>query len=197
MPEWLALSFTIFSVIFLLELPDKTALATLVLATRHRPVPVFAGAAAAFVVQTVVAVVAGSLFAFLPKDPVRIAAGLLFLALAAATALTNRRRVEAEEEQEVEKVEQRFHAPLISAFVVVFVAEWGDLSQLATAAFQARYQQPVLVFAASLLALWCVTAIAAAAGNRIGRLIPERPLQFAAAAVMTVVALLLLSGILG
>ncbi len=194
MPGWLGLSFTVFGVIFLLELPDKTALATLILATKHRPVPVFAGAAAAFVVQTVVAVVAGSLFALLPRDPVRIGAGLLFLALAAVTALTNRPR-EVEEEQEVEKVEQRFHTPLISAFVVVFVAEWGDLSQLATAAFQARYQEPVLIFVAALLALWCVTAIAALAGNHIGKLVPERPLQYAAAVVMAVVALLLLSGV--
>lgn len=196
MPEWLVLSFTVFGVIFLLELPDKTALATLVLATRHRPLPVFAGAAAAFVVQTVVAVAAGSLFAFLPRDAVRVVAGLSFLALAAATALTNRTK-EPEEEQEVEKVEQRFHAPLLSAFVVVFVAEWGDLSQLATAAFQARYQQPVLIFTAALLALWSVAAIAALAGNRVGKLVPERPLQYAAVAVMTVVALLLLSGVLG
>jgi putative Ca2+/H+ antiporter (TMEM165/GDT1 family) len=196
MPEWLVLSFTVFGVIFLLELPDKTALATLVLATRHRPLPVFAGAAAAFVVQTVVAVAAGSLFAFLPRDAVRVVAGLSFLVLAAATALTNRPK-KREEEQEVEKVEQRFHAPLLSAFVVVFVAEWGDLSQLATAAFQARYQQPVLVFTAALLALWSVAAIAALAGNRVGKLVPERPLQYAAAAVMTVVALLLLSGVLG
>lgn len=196
MPEWLVLSFTVFGVIFLIELPDKTALATLVLATRHRPLPVFAGAAAAFVVQTVVAVAAGSLFAFLPRDPVRVVAGLSFLVLAAATALTNGPK-EPEEEQEVEKVEQRFHAPLLSAFVVVFVAEWGDLSQLATAAFQARYQQPVLIFTAALLALWSVAAIAALAGNRVGKLVPERPLQYAAAAVMTVVALLLLSGVLG
>lgn len=196
MPEWLVLSFTVFGVIFLIELPDKTALATLVLATRHRPLPVFAGAAAAFVVQTVVAVAAGSLFAFLPRDAVRVVAGLSFLVLAAATALTNGPK-EPEEEQEVEKVEQRFHAPLLSAFVVVFVAEWGDLSQLATAAFQARYQQPVLIFTAALLALWSVAAIAALAGNRVGKLVPERPLQYAAAAVMTVVALLLLSGVLG
>ena len=116
--------------------------------------------------------------------------------LAVVTAVTNRPK-EVDEEMEVVKVEQRFHTPLISAFVVVFVAEWGDLSQLATAAFQARYRQPVLVFTAALLALWVVAGIAAVAGNRIGALIPERPLQYAAALVMAVIALLLISGVLG
>jgi putative Ca2+/H+ antiporter (TMEM165/GDT1 family) len=196
MPEWLVLFATVFGVIFLIELPDKTALATLILATKHRPLPVFFGAGAAFVVQTVVAVAAGSIFSLLPRDPVRIGAGLLFLALAAVTAVTNRPK-EADEEKEVEKVEKRFRTPLISAFVVVFVAEWGDLSQLATAAFQARYRQPVLVFTAALLALWGVAALAAAAGNRIGTMVPERPLQYAAALVMAVIALLLISGVLG
>ena len=196
MPEWLVLFATVFGVIFLIELPDKTALATLILATKHRPLPVFIGAGAAFVVQTVVAVAAGSIFSLLPRDAVRIGAGLLFLVLAAVTAVTNRSK-EVDEEMEVVKVEQRFHTPLISAFVVVFVAEWGDLSQLATAAFQARYRQPVLVFIAALLALWVVAGIAAVAGNRIGALIPERPLQYAAALVMAVIAVLLISGVLG
>jgi len=63
----LGLAFTVFTVIFLLELPDKTALAALLLATRHRPLPVFLGAAAAFVIQSMVAVLAGSLLGLLPR----------------------------------------------------------------------------------------------------------------------------------
>src|SRR6266581_121154 len=68
---------------FLLELPDKTALAALLLATRHRPLPVFLGAAAAFVIQSAVAVAAGSLLSLLPREPIRIGAGILFLRMAA------------------------------------------------------------------------------------------------------------------
>ena len=59
MTHVLGLGFTVFAVIFLIELPDKTAVAALLLATRHRPIPVFAGAAAAFLVQSLVAVIAG------------------------------------------------------------------------------------------------------------------------------------------
>ena len=197
MAHALGLGFTVFTVIFLLELPDKTALAALLLATRHRPLPVFLGAAAAFVIQSAVAVAAGSLLSLLPREPIRIGAGLLFLGMAALLIRRNLRKDEADEERAVEQEEARHRRPFITAFSVVFVAEWGDLTQLATAALQARYQQPVVVFVAATLALWAVCAIAVALGNRLGAWIPERPLQFAAAGVMVLVAIALISGLLG
>jgi len=193
----LGLGFTVFTVIFLLELPDKTALAALLLATRHRPLPVFLGAAAAFVIQSAVAVAAGSLLSLLPREPIRIGAGLLFLGMAALLIRRNLRKDEADEERAVEQEEARHRRPFITAFSVVFVAEWGDLTQLATAALQARYQQPVVVFVAATLALWAVCAIAVALGNRLGAWVPERPLQFAAAGVMVLVAVALITGLLG
>ena len=197
MTHALGLGFTVFTVIFLLELPDKTALAALLLATRHRPLPVFLGAAAAFVIQSAVAVVAGSLLSLLPREPIRIGAGILFLGMAALLVRRNFRKDEADEARAVEQEEVRHRQPFITAFSVVFVAEWGDLTQLATAALQARYQQPVVVFVASTLALWGVSAIAVALGNRLGAWIPERPLQFAAAGVMVLVAIALITGVLG
>jgi Ca2+/H+ antiporter, TMEM165/GDT1 family len=193
----LGLGFTVFTVIFLLELPDKTALAALLLATRHRPFPIFFGAAAAFVVQSAVAVLAGSLFSLLPREPIRIGAGLLFLVMAALLVRRNLRKVEADEERSVEHEEARHRRPFVTAFTVVFIAEWGDLTQLATAALQARYQQPLVVFVAATLALWAVSAIAVMLGNRLGAWIPERPLQFAAAGVMVLVAIALITGVLG
>jgi putative Ca2+/H+ antiporter (TMEM165/GDT1 family) len=193
----LGLGFTVFVVIFLIELPDKTALAALLLATRHRPVPVFVGAAAAFLVQSLVAVIAGSIFGLFPREPVRIGAGLLFLVMAALLIRQNLKKVDAQEVVEVEREEARYRRPFLTAFMVVFVAEWGDLSQLATAAFQARYREPLIVFAAATMALWSVSAIAVVLGNRLGKWIPERPLQFAAAGVMVLVAIALITGLLG
>jgi Ca2+/H+ antiporter, TMEM165/GDT1 family len=193
----LGLGFTVFTVIFLLELPDKTALAALLLATRHRPLPVFLGAAAAFVIQSAVAVLAGSLLSLLPREPIRIGAGLLFLLMAALLVRRNLPKEGAEEQQAVEQEEVRHRRPFVTAFTVVFVAEWGDLTQLATAALQARYQQALVVFTAATLALWAVSAIAVMLGNRLGAWIPERPLQFAAAGVMVLVAIALISGLLG
>jgi Ca2+/H+ antiporter, TMEM165/GDT1 family len=193
----LGLGFTVFVVIFLIELPDKTALAALLLATRHRPIPVFAGAAAAFLVQSLVAVIAGSIFALLPREPVRIGAGILFLIMAGLLIRQNLKKAQSQEAAEVEREESRSRRPFLTAFMVVFVAEWGDLSQLATAAFQARYREPLIVFTAATLALWAVSAIAVVLGNRLGKWIPERPLQLAAAGVMVLVAIALISGLLG
>src|SRR5256885_9566723 len=95
----LGLGFTVFTVIFLLELPDKTALAALLLATRHRPLPVFIGAAAAFVIQSAVAVLAGSLLSLLPREPIRIGAGLLFLVMAALLVRRTLRTAGSEAQQ--------------------------------------------------------------------------------------------------
>ena len=197
MTHALGLGFTVFTIIFLLELPDKTALAALLLASRHRPVPVFVGTAAAFLIQSLVAVAAGSLFALLPREPVRIGAGILFLAMAALLVRQNLKQQDLKEREEVEREERRHRRPLLTAFLLVFVAEWGDLTQLATAALQARYREPVIVFVAATLALWTVSAIAITIGNRLGAWIPQRPLQFAAAGVMTLAGVALISGLLG
>src|SRR5256885_1032209 len=121
----LGLGFTVFPVIFLLELPDKTALAALLLATRHRPLPVFLGAAAAFVIQSAVAVAAGSLLSLLPREPIRIGAGILFLGMAALLVRRNIRKDEADEQRAVEQEEVRHRRPFMTAFTVVFVAESG------------------------------------------------------------------------
>jgi putative Ca2+/H+ antiporter (TMEM165/GDT1 family) len=193
----LSVGVTVFTVVFLLELPDKTALAALLLATRHRPFPIFVGTAAAFLIQSAVAVAAGSLLSLLPREPIRVGAGILFLIMAALLVRQNLKKTEGAEQSEVEREERRHRRPLVTAFAVVFVAEWGDLTQLATAALQARYREPIIVFTAATLALWAVSAIAVVLGNRLGAWIPARPLQLAAAGVMVLVAIALISGLLG
>ncbi|TMG33469.1 MAG: TMEM165/GDT1 family protein [Chloroflexi bacterium] len=197
MAHALGLGFTVFTIIFLLELPDKTALATLLLATRHRPLPIFLGSAAAFVIQSAVAVAAGSVLSLLPREPIRIGAGVLFLLMAAVIVRQNLKKEEVKEASEIEREEQRHRRPFATAFLLVFVAEWGDLTQLATAALQARYRDALTVFASATIALWAVAAIAVVLGNRLGAWIPQRPLQFAAAGVMVLAAIALISGILG
>jgi Ca2+/H+ antiporter, TMEM165/GDT1 family len=193
----LGIGFTVFTVIFLLELPDKTALATLLLATRHRPLPIFLGSAAAFAIQSVVAVAAGSLLSLLPREPIRIGAGALFLVMAAFIVWRNFKTERADETREIEREEQKNRRPFATAFLLVFVAEWGDLTQLATAALQARYREALTVFVAATTALWAVAAIAVILGNRLGAWIPQRPLQFTAAGVMVLAGIALISGILG
>ena len=201
MPHWLAVTSTVFGVVVVLELPDKTALATLMLATRHKPVPVFWGAALAFVVQTVVAVFAGFLFGQLPREPIRIAAGLLFLAMAILIARRDPAAEKWVETEQLAREERRHQRPFMMAFTLVFLAEWGDLTQLATAALQAHYGRTIAdtltVFGAATAALWAVAGLAVVLGNRLGAALPERGLQLAAAAVMTLAGFLLIIGVLG
>ena len=60
---------TVFAVIFVGELPDKTMVASLVMSTRGHPVEVWLGAAGAFLVHMVTAVVDGR-----PRQLVAVAA---------------------------------------------------------------------------------------------------------------------------
>jgi Ca2+/H+ antiporter, TMEM165/GDT1 family len=79
------------AIILLVELPDKTLVATLVLSTRYRAGPVLIGAASAFAVQCVVACVAGGLLHLLPHRWLEVAVAVLFLG-GAALLLTEARK---------------------------------------------------------------------------------------------------------
>ncbi|HEY8942779.1 MAG TPA: TMEM165/GDT1 family protein [Polyangiaceae bacterium] len=183
---------TVFGVIFLAELPDKTAVAALVLATRHKAMPVFLGTALALVIQSVVAVAAGGLISLLPERPVHLGAGILFLVSA---FFMWRREDEAEDAADPAHPEG-FRQALLKSFAVVFVAEWGDLTQLGTAALAARYRAPLTVFSAATVALCSVAAIAVFLGNRLSKLIHPRHTQRVAAVVFVLLGLGLLLGLI-
>ena len=186
---------TVFGVIFLAELPDKTAVAAVVLATRFRPWPVFLGTALALTVQSLIAIAAGKLLSLLPARPVHVGAGLLFLVSA---IVMWRRHEEADEDKDADapKAEPSFARAFASTFGVVFVAEWGDLTQLGTAALAARYGKPLPVFLGATLALWCVAAIAVFVGNRAGKLLDPELTKKIAAVVFVLLGLALITGLL-
>ena len=58
------------------------------------------------------------------------------------------------------------------SFGVLFAAEWGDASQLATAGLVARYGQPVAIGLGAFLALVGVAALAVVLGKAILRRVP-------------------------
>jgi putative Ca2+/H+ antiporter (TMEM165/GDT1 family) len=182
---------TTFGVIFLAELPDKTALATVVLATRYRAISVVLGAWAAFLVQTVVAVAAGGLLTLLPERPIRVAAGAGFLVFA---VLAWRRDPKAEEREEKAELDRRGvpRSAILSSFLVVFAAEWGDLTQLATAALVAQTGEVIAVGVGALAALCLVTVIAVAAGNVMTRFIAARTLEVISGFVFAMVGVLVI-----
>jgi putative Ca2+/H+ antiporter (TMEM165/GDT1 family) len=185
---------SVFGVIFVAELPDKTALAALVLATRYRPWPVFLGAALALTVQSVVAIAAGSVLSLLPPRIVHVAAGIVFLVSA---VLMWRRKGDDDGGKVAEDAKPvGFWRATWIVFGVVFIAEWGDLTQLATAALAARYKAPLTVFVAATLALWAVAGIAVFVGHRAGKLLRPERTQKIAAVLFAAVGVALIAGLL-
>jgi Ca2+/H+ antiporter, TMEM165/GDT1 family len=184
------LFFTTFFIIFVAELPDKTALATVLMATREKPLAIFVGAALAFVVQTVVAVFLGKLLGFLPVKAVHVLSGLLFFVFA---FMAWRRRNDEHEKSESGATSSRgFLKSVWVAFMVIFIAEWGDLTQLATATLVAKYGQPVLICVAAILALWAVTALAIFTGRLAKTFISVKVLNQVAAVLFFVMGVYLL-----
>lgn len=182
-----------FGLIFVAELPDKTAFATLLLATRKHPFAVFIGVAAAFLVQSLVAVTFGSVLGLLPEAWVKIAAAILFFVF--AVSMWFRKETEEGEAAIAEKRGESFAKTVATSFMVIFIAEWGDLTQLATVALEAKYKNPVTIFTAATLSLWSVTAIAILIGHRLKKMIQPILLQKVAAVAFAIVGLILLGGI--
>jgi Ca2+/H+ antiporter, TMEM165/GDT1 family len=183
----LAIAATVFAVIFTAELPDKTALASLILGSRYRPPYVFAGVAVAFAVHVALAIAAGSLLTLLPHRPLEIVVAVLF---ALGAVLLLRGRHESEEEHVELKGQPSFWRVAWTAFAVILVAEFGDLTQIATASLAARYHDPLSVGVGALLALWAVAAIAIAGGRGLLKVISLVWITRIAAAIMLVLSVI-------
>jgi putative Ca2+/H+ antiporter (TMEM165/GDT1 family) len=179
----LTIAAIVFGVIFLAELPDKTALAGLMLGTRYRASYVFAGVAAAFLVHVALAIAAGSVLTLLPHSWVQGVVGLLFLAGAAMLLL----KKDDEEEEEIRQpADQSFWRVAGSGFTLILVAEFGDLTQIMTANLAARYDAPFSVGVGAVLGLWAVAALGILGGRTLMRYVPLRLITKIAAAVMAV-----------
>jgi Ca2+/H+ antiporter, TMEM165/GDT1 family len=183
---------TAFPIVFLGELPDKTMFASLVLASRGRPVSVWCGAAAAFLVHVVIAVSIGAaVFSILPhRALIAVVAALFFAGAAYAFAIRN----QAGEGAHVRELGTPFRTA-VTAAAVIFTAEWGDLTQLLTANLAARYHSPIGVGLGSLAALWSVAAISVAAGAGLLRILSVRTLRLVTAVVLTGLGAYELSGL--
>ena len=160
-----------FGAIFLVELPDKTFIATLVLSTKFRPLLVWIGVGLAFLVQTLIAVALGKVIAQLPIDWVRLGAAAMFL-IGAVLLFREARGADAAESETEEEFAARAGgtpkaglAAIGASFLVLFAAEWGDLSQLLTVSLVAKYDAPVSVFIGAWGALLAVSGLAVVLGR--------------------------------
>ncbi|MGW5210201.1 MULTISPECIES: TMEM165/GDT1 family protein [unclassified Streptomyces] len=176
----LTVTAVVFGVVFLAELPDKTALAGLVLGTRYRASYVFAGVAAAFAVHVALAVAAGSVLTLLPQQVVSAITGALFLGGAAVLLFRK-----DEDEEEIRKPEnQSFWKVSGAGFMLILVAEFGDLTQIMTANLAARYDDPLSVGLGAVLALWAVAGLGIVGGKALMKRVPLKLITRIAALLM-------------
>ena len=182
----LAVVFAVFPIIFIGELPDKSMFASLVMASRGRPLAVWAGAASAFTIHVVIAVTIGvAVFKLLPQRALDVVVAVMFgvSAYLAFEAARPARPVEPVEAPDSGKV-------FATAFGVIFLAEWGDLTQVLTANLAARYHAPLSVAVGAALALWSVAGLAVIGGHGLLSRLPTRPLRLVTGSVLAVLSLL-------
>lgn len=180
-----------FAAIFVVELPDKTFIAALVLSTRYRPLAVWLGVGVAFGVQTVVAVTAGALATLLPDVVIKSVAAAIFLIGAVVLFRTAPGADAEEKEQEEEfaaaaKEDKTFLRAALASFMIIFAAEWGDLSQLLTISLVAQYHDHVNVFLGAWIALLTVSGLAVVSGRVLLRYMRLSLLHYIGAAVCLV-----------
>ncbi|MGH3447476.1 MAG: TMEM165/GDT1 family protein [Nocardioidaceae bacterium] len=177
-----------FVLIFPVELPDKTFVAALVLSTRYKPLAVWVGVGLAFMVQCAVAVSAGQAVSFLPDWIVHALSTAMFLIGAVVLFIAAPRADKEEEEQEEEfsaksSEGRTWWRAMLASFVLLFAAEWGDLSQILTLNLVAKYGNPVSVFIGSWGALLIVSGLAVVAGRVLLRYMKLSVLHYIAGCV--------------
>src|SRR5271154_5822867 len=179
----IAIIASVFPIIFVGELPDKTMFASLVLSTRGKPLSVWIGAAAAFLLHVVIATTIGvALFHLVPHRVLDGIVALMFL-VGAVLAIREARK-EQQEESLVEKEAATGRRVVTTSFIVIFLAEWGDLTQILTANLAAHYHSPLSVGLGAVLALWAVAGIAVVGGQSILRVVNIGTVRIVTAVVL-------------
>ncbi len=177
-----------FALIFPVELPDKTFVAALVLSTRYRPLAVWVGVGLAFGVQCLVAVSAGHAVSFLPDWVVHVVSTVMFLIGAfllfrAAPSADSDEHDQEESFAAKASVDRSGWRAVGTSFLVLFAAEWGDLTQILTLNLVAKYGSPFSVFVGSWLALLAVSGLAVVAGRVLLRYMRLSLLHYIAGSV--------------
>lgn len=152
--------FETFFLVFLAEFGDKSQLVAMILAARYRPLPVIIGAVAAFAVLNLLGVLFGAVVAqWVPSWLVAVIVAILFFVF----GFQSLRFSEDEDDGENVKVGKQL---LLSVFLLIFMAEFGDKTQLAVAAL-GSINSFWLVWLGATLALSLTTIIGVLVGQKL------------------------------
>jgi Ca2+/H+ antiporter, TMEM165/GDT1 family len=181
-----AVALAVFPVIFIGELPDKTMFASLVMSSRGHPRAVWLGAAAAFFIHVVIATTIGvGLFKLLPQRVLDLVVALLFF----GGAIYSWREGSHDESGLVAREVASHRQVATAAFFVIFLAEWGDLTQILIANLAAKYQEPFWVAVGSVAALWSVCGLAVTAGQGVLQRLPMGVVRRVTAGILVLLGL--------
>lgn len=171
-------------IVALAEIGDKTQLLTLVLAARYRkPWPIIAGIFFATLLNHALAGAVGAwLSATIGPDAMRWILGLSFLAMAAWILIPDKL-------DEGEQAERRHGGIFLSTFVLFFLVEMGDKTQIATVALAARFDSLTAVVVGTTLGMMLANAPVALFGDALARRVPIRWVHAIAAGVFAVLGI--------
>lgn len=161
-----------YGTIFLAELlGDKTIYTISSLTMRFRPLYVFSGFTAAFMLKMLAAVLLGQVIAELPTSLVDAVSSVTFL----VTALVIWFKKEAGPVQR--EPDGRFPKAALITFGAIFFSEWGDVGQITAAALTARYHLPLIIWLGATLALVTKGLLALTLGGSLRKRIPHNILR--------------------
>jgi len=165
-PESLSVSLSTFTLIALAEIGDKSQLVCMTLATRHRHWPVILGATTAFLVLNTLAVLFGAgVAAWVPEQ---VTAGLVALLFGAfgIHALGKQDYGESDD-----LAERSGHGIFLTTLLLIFVAEFGDKTQIAVAGLAGSFD-PLPVWLGATTALIMVSVLGVWAGRTVLQRLP-------------------------
>lgn len=176
------------------ELGDKTFFIAVILSMRYDHRTVFSSVLSALALMTVLSVLLGQAVSLLPKTYTHYGAIALFLIFGVKLIIdairmspNSTEEVVKEAQETVEEQKQQIAIPIfgkmlarypqigiwIQAFVMTFLAEWGDRTQISTIALAAA-NDPVFVTLGAILGHGICTVIAVIGGRMVAGRISER-----------------------
>lgn len=164
--NWFSSAGATFLLIALAEFGDKSQLVCMTLAARHRGLPVILGAVAAFAILNLLAVLFGAaVAAWLPEWVVTLAVAALF----AAFGISALRYSEDDDDEAIE--EKPGHGVFATTFLLIFLAEFGDKTQIAVAGMGST-ANTAAVWTGATLALACTSLLGVFAGRKLLHRLP-------------------------
>jgi putative Ca2+/H+ antiporter (TMEM165/GDT1 family) len=170
----------VFAVIGGTEFIDRTNFALIALTAKRPPLPAWVGAATAFIATSAIAVVVGTVLIDVIGGHVvylRLAGGIFLLGYAAYLALA----------PEGTRTTPGSGSTAIAAFLLIFLLELGDTTQIFMIVFVATFLEPVTVFLAGALALCCVAASGCYIGSRLGARVEPKVLDKVVIVILSVI----------